>query len=457
MGLGLGLVTLGLALMNFKTIKTWFSKASYEPANLMIDTLGVTGKVVGSWRNLAQGGEAANYSFEPALDKLAKLKPDYVRIDHIYDFYPIVSRDEAGKLKFSWLEFDRIIGEITKAGAKPFISLSYMPPVLGGGDITGVPQNYAEWQEVVKQTIEHVSGKSGLNLANVYFEVWNEPDLFGEWKTYGPKNYLTLYEYAARGAMEAKGVQAFKFGGPATTKLYDNWVTRFVEGVMAKNLRFDFFSWHHYTADLEDYVGDYQRYDELMRAYPDLILKVEPVMTEWGIDSAVSAAYDNRMSAAHLVTGIITVGPKIPKMFIFEFQDGKDPEGKEYWGRWGLLTHQDFGGKVKPRYQTIELLNRLGEEQLSVVGNGTIVKALAAKGVDGTVQVIVANYDVEGKQAETVPVAFRRVSPGVYNLTTEFVGRQPMKRKLVAENESLYYSLEMPPNDVALLELVKEE
>src|SRR3972149_1571123 len=52
------------------------------------------------------------------------------------------------------------------------------------------------WQNLAQKTVEHVSGKAGLNLSNVYYEVWNEPDLFGGYKVYGGKNYLDLYSHS---------------------------------------------------------------------------------------------------------------------------------------------------------------------------------------------------------------------------------------------------------------------
>ena len=66
------------------------------------------------------------------------------------------------------------------------------------GDITGTPTDWGAYQLVIQKTVEHLSKDRGID--NVMYEVWNEPDLFGGWKTYGPKNYLTLYSYAAHGA-----------------------------------------------------------------------------------------------------------------------------------------------------------------------------------------------------------------------------------------------------------------
>ena len=57
-----------------------------------------------------------------------------------------------------------------------------MPPALAD-NVTDEPRDWAEWQMTVKATIEHYSGTKGKNIPGVYYEVWNEPDLFGVGKS----------------------------------------------------------------------------------------------------------------------------------------------------------------------------------------------------------------------------------------------------------------------------------
>lgn len=446
------LTTLVSLRANFSYIQTFFGYARFVPANLIIDSQGSPGPMVYPWRSLAQGGESHDYQFTPVLPQLKALNPEYIRLDHLYDFYEPVSRDAAGRLVYDWTKLDAIISQITAVNAKPFLSLSYMPSALGP-DLTGPPANYADWQAVVRATIEHVSGPAGLNLADVYYEVWNEPDLFGQWKTYGPKNYLTLYEFAAKGAAQARVTQPFHFGGPATTAMYDNWVKRFFDHTAKNNLRVDFYSWHQYSDQPADYLEDIIQFYKNLQTYPDYIRTIELVFSEWGIDSQNRPAYDTNVAAAHAVAAMSFTLPAVKHAFIFEFQDGKDPAGEEYWGRWGLLTHQDFGSHEKPRYQAIKLLNRLGSVRLNVVGLGTYVKAIAARDLNGTYQTVIANYDAAGKNAQTVPIQWINLTPGSYRLTTEMLGRLPASTILATSSSTLAHSIALPPNAVALLTL----
>jgi beta-xylosidase len=444
-----GLVT------NIGLIQNLLPRASGEPARLVINLDGDTGPLDPMWQNLAQGGENKDYRFAPVKDLIKPLKPQYIRLDHLYDFYDIVGR-ENGQLTFNWEKLDPVISDIRAAGALPYISLSYMPPALSSsGDITGKPDNWGEWQLVVQRTIEHISGRSGLNLPNVYYEVWNEPDLFGGWKTYGDKNYLELYQYSAQGAARAANTNSFKIGGPATTAPYQNWIEGFFTYAAANNLRVDFYSWHRYSYDVQTYIDDINLFKQNIRNYPNYF-SVETHITEWGPNSENDPVYDGQLAAAHLIAVTAEIYPSITRAFAFEIQDGKDPGGQEYWGRWGMLTHQDFGSKPKPRYQAMKLLNQLGSQRLALTGQGTWVKAIAAR-KDRATQVLITNYDPEGRNTETVPVIFDNVEPGSFTLTQTFMGRSAQTIPLATDSARLRYNLPMSPNSVALLELTQNE
>ena len=306
--------------------------------------------------------------------------------------------------------------------------------------------------------IEHVSGKLGIE--DVYYEVWNEPDLFGGWKYYGDKNYLDLYTYAARGADAAaktSGVKEFKFGGPAITALYKSWFDALAKHVIANNLRFDFFSWHRYSADLNIYPKDMSEVKTWIADYPQLEPTLEFNITEWGHDSNNNPSYDNRLGAAHTVAGAITMIGVIDKAFVFEIQDGKDPAGQPLWGRWGLFSHADAGAKPKPRYQALRMLDRLSDQRLQLTGQGSWVKALAAKNTaNDSTQVVIANYDESSSHSEMVPLTFENISPGTYVIKKEFLSGARNQEKIATTAASLQINLPIMPNDVVWVELSKE-
>jgi xylan 1,4-beta-xylosidase len=442
-----------ISITQLDQIREFFGRASGEPANIVIDTQAVLGPMPRPWRNLAQGGEQFNWRMEPILPQVKALKPRYIRLDHIYDFYEIV-QGTPGNLTFNFTKFDAILDDIKASGAKPYIALSYMPPAISSGDILAKPVNWTDWQLVVQKTIEHVSGTR--KTADVYYEVWNEPDLFGNWKYFGDKNYLTLYDYAARGAMNARGVQPFKIGGPAITALYKNWFDALAKYALANRLRLDFFSWHRYSKDLNQYKKDMFEVESWVQAYPQLEPTLEFHITEWGHDSNNHAGYDTNYGAAHTVAGSIEMINIIDNAFVFEIQDGKDPAGQTYWGRWGLFTTQDSGSKPKPRYNALRMLDRISSQRLQLLGKGTWVKAVAARSDEGNTQIVIANYDPSGGHSENVPITFQNIEPGNYSVRTEFLGGRQQTEKVATTAAALRIQVPMGVNSVGFIELKKE-
>lgn len=448
------LVVTAAGVWQIPQVREFFSRASGEPANILIDTKGIIGPMDRPWRYLAQGGEGFDWRLQPLAGQVKALNPKYIRIDHIYDFYDIV-KGSPGNLTFDFSKLDVILNDIQATGAKPYISLSYMPPAISSGDIVAKPQRWEDWQLVVQKTIEHVSGTR--KTADVYYEVWNEPDLFGSWKYGGDKNYLTLYNYAARGAANARGVQAFKIGGPATTALYKNWFDAMAKNAIDNNVRFDFFSWHRYSMDIDQYKKDMFEIRTWLGNYPQLEPTLELHITEWGHDSNNNAGYDGSLGAAHTAAGAIEMIGVVDKAFVFEIQDGKDPKGQERWGRWGLFTNADFGAKPKPRYSALRMLDRIGDQRLQLLGKGSWVKAVAAQGANGQTQVVVANYDRYGAHAETVPITFQNIDPGAYTVTKEFLGGRRQTENVATDAAELQINVAMPANSVSFVELVKQQ
>ncbi len=436
-----------------KVVRQFFGQASGKEANLVVDVTAVLGPMPRPWRNLAQGGEDHAWRIGNLTGQVAALKPEYIRLDHIYDFYDIV-QGTPGNITFDWTKFDLIIDDIIQTGAKPYIALSYMPPAISSGDILAYPTNWSDWQLVVQKTIEHVSGTKGIR--DVYYEVWNEPDLFGSFKYYGDKNYLTLYSYASAGAKNAHGALPFKLGGPAITALYENWFIAWAKGCTENKWRCDFFSWHRYSNDLDQYAQDMKSVRQWVQEFPQLEPTLEFQITEWGHDSNNHAGYDSQYGAAHTVAGAIAMGNYVQRAFAFEIQDGKDPNGKNLWGRWGLFTHNDFGANSKPRYRGLKMLDSIADQRLQINGLGSWVKALAAKNTNGDTEMIIANFDANAAHSELVPITFINIEPGTYTLSKEFLSGSKQTQEIATTAAALRAEVFMPVNDVAKIKLIKK-
>lgn len=410
--LGLGILIGGLILgMDLGTkVSQLMSEATGAKADIMVDLSKKQQIMPEPWKNLAQGGEESDGMIGKTVRQVKKLSPNYIRIDHVYDYYEVVSKNN-NQLSFNFSKLDKEIESILLTGAKPMLALSYMPSSLGP-EITGLPDNWDDWQGLVRATINHYSGKKNKNIENIYYEVWNEPDLFGGFKTSGSKNYLEMYRRSALAAAQVKNVQPFKIGGPATTGMYKNWIAALLKMTAEENLRLDFVSWHRYSTDTKDFSDDVKEINKLVQKYPQLALK-EKIISEWGFDSENNQGYDTQLGAAHMIAAIREMLGGAHKAFLFEIMDGKDPGGKTYWGRHGLLTHSIHGLQVKPRYKAFEWLNQIGKTRLFLTGEGSWVKGIAALD-NQTIQVFLVNYDIQGTHHEAVPIVIKNLTPGKY-------------------------------------------
>jgi len=415
-----GLFVIVIVVLVISTAVQYVGKAAGVPANLVFNYEGVLGKLPQPWRNLDQGGEEPKEMLASVVEEVKELNPEYIRLDHIYDAFKVVSRTD-GRLTYDWTGLDKAIEVILATGAKPFLSLSYMPIVISSGDMIAPAKDWNEWGQVVQATIEHYSGRSQKNIDGIIYEVWNEPDLFGGYKTYGGKNYLEMYSASAKAAARAQNVNPFEIGGPATTGLYQNWEERLIKYVAGNDLRMDFLSWHRYSYDLEQYERDARQARKWAENIPALV-NLKFYVTEWGHNSEVDPGYDEKFGAIHTLAGARVMMGSIDRAVLFEIKDG--PGAEKYWGRWGILTHEKFGTpEKKPRYHALQFLNNLGPYRLSVAGEGSWIKSIASTDDKGNLKIMVVNYDPKGLHSEAVPMTFENLPKGNFKITrTEFMG-----------------------------------
>jgi hypothetical protein len=445
----------------------YFSRAAVIKANIVVDVTKTSGPFPDRWKALAQGGgESGVRMLENVVSQVSELYPKYIRIDHTYDFYDVVSRNSSGNLSFNFSKLDQTVCDIYHTGAKPFFSLGYMPGTMSDdGSLIGKPKNWNEWTLLVQKTIEHYSNRETVlpcgaleNFWNtdIYYEVWNEPDLesFGKWRYSGGKSYSDLYFYSVKGAQQAQNVLPFKIGGPVTTTLYKNWIQKFLDYIITNNLRIDFISWHHYSKKTDDFTDDIIKLNKWLGESPkyDRYENLPRIISEWGYDSEKNPIADTEVGAAHTVASLRNlINARLEQSFLFEIKDGPSLS-------WGILTYQ---GQEKPRYRALKLLNFLEGNQLIVDGEGSNVSAIASK-TEEKVALILTNYDESGRNYEVVPVVFKNLDGIKYKLTKQYLdGRSETSLNLKPEDGELRLNNEksiiMQANTIVALELIKTE
>lgn len=447
------LIFLPLLLLATYQTATIISRATGTHASIVVDARQETHERIdpGFMHAFAQGGEEAGDWLTPVQKEVAALAPTRIRIDHIYDFYDIV-KQKNGRLEFDFSRLDEILDAIRRVGAVPVVSLSYMPPAIAkDGIITNPPAKWDDWTHVVQKTIEHVSGVAEKNIADVYYEVWNEPDheQFGGWKLNGDKNYLTLYQFAAIGAAQASETRPFLIGGPATTGLYKNWIMRLVDS----GFRLDFLSWHTYADEPNRFAADQKNITSWLLSYPNIVL-IPKLITEFGFTGAKDVRYASPFAAAYTAAVFRQLASPGPKgLFSFQIKDGP---GSTDGDGWGLIGHQSLGASPKPRAYVFPLLDRMAGSRLSVSGEGTWVTSLAVK-QGASIRILLVNFDPYGSHTETVPVEIIGLPNGSYAYSQQYLqGMKPEERKTQQEtvaDEKLKKLIHMPTQSVALIEL----
>ncbi len=435
------------------------SRATPIRANIYIDYTHLVGPIPTNWSAFAQGGEEpGRRMLQNIIPQITELAPKYIRIDHIYDAYNVVGKDASGRLFFNWSQLDQTICDIYAAGAKPFLSLGYMPPAISSdGSLISAPNNWSDWSLLVQKTIERYSGLttslcngtvSGNKLAATYYEVWNEPDLeqFGKWSLYGgSKDYKVLYYYSSSGATRARNVNHFYLGGPATTSAYKNWFQVFLNYVTKNNLRLDFLSWHHYSPNPDDYLTDVTNINSWLadKSYSQYAF-LSKIISEWGYDSQPNPIADTNIGAAYTIASIRNlIDQNVQMAFSFELKDGPVPS-------WGILT---YAGAKKPRYLALQFLNLNASRRLQIDGEGTYVRAIASMR-PGKVVAIFVNFDRQNSNVELVPVTITNLPNLTYKLALTYLdGTTITLDDISITNNTLKRNILMQPNMVVAMQL----
>jgi hypothetical protein len=317
--------------------------------------------------DLAQGGESDDPDFfANVVEQGRALGPGLLRIDNIYNFYDIVGRTPNGALTYNWTKLDRVLDNVRAMGREPLICLSYMPETMSltGESRIEPPAKLEEWAALVEATVRHVNLERRMGVR--YWEVWNEPDQIGFWRS-GFPDYMRLYDATVKAALAAD--PSVKIGGPAVGRFSLGHLDDFLrhEAAMGVEGRVDFVSWHEYGRSPEELGSHIREVREVLAKFP--AFQPELFITEFNVlqggpnDTSAGGKTDRASGAIALLASIESMQrERLDRAFLFELKDGAGP--KRYWGRWGILTHD---GQPKPIYHTLRAFSRRPAGMLPVV------------------------------------------------------------------------------------------
>jgi len=347
----------------------------------------------------------------------------YLRFHNIlHDEVGVYDEDEQGNPVYNFSYVDQIYDGLLDNGVRPFVEISFMPKKLAARQdvhpfwyrqIVSPPKDYAKWDALMRALAQHLIERYGIDeVAQWYFEVWNEPNI--DFWTGDPKQatYFELYDHTAR-ALKAVNSR-LRVGGPATSSAH--WVDEFIGHVAAENVPVDFISSHGYADDtVEDLFGTHddipmnQRVCRAIKKVHDQIAASErpklPLMwTEWNVPSfGPLQARDTDYVGAALADDIRQCDGFVDMMSFWTFSDvfeESGPEHEPFAGGFGLIA---MGGIKKPSYTGFAMLHRLGQERIPVDASNVLV----TRGADGKLIIAAWNLVDPDKQGRPESVEFR--------------------------------------------------
>ncbi len=330
----------------------------------------------------------------------------YVRFHAILqDETGIYNEDEHGNPVYNFAYVDQIYDGLLKNGVRPAVEISFMPKKLAFNpdalhpfwykQNVSPPKSWEKWDGLITAFARHLVERYGESeVAQWYFEVWNEPNIDFWNGIPREKSYFELYDHTTR---DLKQVSArLRVGGPATAAAA--WVDDFLKHASDERIPVDFVSSHAYADDtVENLFGTSEIIpmdDRVCRAIGKVKKQIQssafpklPLLwTEWNVPG-MKGVRDTSYVGPALANTIRECDGMVDMMSFWTFSDVFEEDGPirdTFEGHFGLRAK---GGINKPSYYDFALLHRLGNQRIA----NPSMNALVTKREDGTLAIAVWN------------------------------------------------------------------
>ncbi len=323
----------------------------------------------------------------------------------------VYREDAAGRPVHDFAGIFRVYDPLLAADLRPVVEISFMPrdlardpgrTVFGYQAVISPPKDWDRWADLVRDLVRQLIGRYGRAevLDNWSFEVWNEPNLEVFWSG-TPEEYFRLYDVTARAIRSVH--PGLRIGGPASAA--SGWIEEFLAHLDASGAPLDFLSTHTYGNSPLDLRPALERHGRGQL----------PIWwTEWGTTPThFNRVGDTVFAAAFLLRGMRSALGRVGALSHWVASDHFEELGAPeelFHGGFGLLS---VGNLRKPRFWALAALARLGGSELAVhiAGDGAwgLVEALAARGGDGRIGVLVWNSTLDQSKVHGDPLLGRRV------------------------------------------------
>jgi xylan 1,4-beta-xylosidase len=361
-----------------------------------------------------------------AVKKVADFK--YVRFHAIlHDEVGVYNEDEHGNPVYNFAYVDQIYDGLLKNGVKPFVEISFMPKKLAFNpdalhpfwykQNVSPPKSMERWDDLMKHFAQHLVDRYGIDeVAQWYFEVWNEPNIDFWNGIPRDRSYFDLYAHTAE---DLKSVSPrLRVGGPATAAAA--WISEFLNYTAEHHVPVDFVSTHGYADDTTlDLFGkdipmpmDERVCKAVEKVHNEIRASSTPDLplfwTEWNVQG-MRESRDTIFTGPGLANTIRQCDGLVNMMSWWTFSDVFEEGGpipRPFVGMFGLRAK---GGINKPSYYAYGLLHELGDQRIANESKDVIVTKTAGGGLAVAVWNIV-DPDAQGA-ARQVELTFAHLAP----------------------------------------------
>jgi len=364
------------------------TRAVYAQEQIKIDAHAATSPFPHFWEQMFGSGRAILVLRKDYQDDLEAVKRitdfRYVRFHAIlHDEVGVYDEDEHGNPVYNFAYVNEIYDTLLKDGVRPVVEISFMPKKLAFNpdalhpfwykQNVSPPKDMRKWDSLMTAFAKDLVDRYGINeVAQWYFEAWNEPNIDFWGGVPRDRSYFDLYDHTAR---DLKAVSPrIRVGGPATAAAA--WADIFLKHAAEKNVPVDFVSSHGYADDtVEDLFGtneDIPMGDRVCRAVAKVRQQIQssampklPLLwTEWNVPG-MNELRDTSFVGAALANTIRECDGKVDQLSFWTFSDVFEEGGpipKPFEGHFGLRAR---GGINKPSFYQFGLLHKLGEQRMA--------------------------------------------------------------------------------------------
>jgi xylan 1,4-beta-xylosidase len=414
---------------------------SFAQEQVQIDSTAPATPFPHFWEQMFGSGRAILTLRESYRDDLRAVKQvtdfKYVRFHAIlHDEVGVYNEDQHGKPVYNFSYVDQIYDGLLKYGVRPVVEISFMPKKLAFNPDAlhpfwykpnvSPPRSLEDWDALMTHFARHLVERYGIDeVAQWYFEVWNEPNIDFWDGIPREKSYFELYAHTAR-ALKAVNPR-LRVGGPATAAA--SWVDDFLRYDAANHVPVDFVSSHGYADDtVENLFGtneDIPMDDRVCRAIAKVRGQIKassmpnlPLFwTEWNVQG-MDESRDTTFVGPALANTVRECDGDVTSMSFWTFSDVFEEGGpipKPFEGHFGLRAK---GGINKPSYYGFALLHQLGSQRLANPSKNVIVSK------DETGNLVIAAWNLvdpgQHSSTGTMDLVFQGV-PGNATVTLQRV------------------------------------